>query len=531
MHVTRVEPEPKSVSVIGAEETEVLKTREITSLKYEASPLQVFFMGVGIIIGGQFMDWNEALMMGLWECLISLTVVAIGYVCLTFCLAEMASILPFAGGSFGYVRCSLGPRVGYDTGLCESVAYILFVSASLDSVDEIIRAAAGLSSTASFYIYIAFYGFGIPFMCIGGPCIWWWSVVFAIVALALVGIYCISNIPNDDVMYFPSNQHVGQSMMSYLRWFPLMTWFFKGIEPLTLACNNVDEPGKKLPRVMISVILLMVFTAFCILLTTGSIPPYGPVDLADYPHFMAYGFFQGLNITKHKALVGLLALPPTIGTAYGYMYAFGQQLQSMAQSGLLPSFLKRTCGSYDAPYAAVLTGSLISLAVLFILHVTVNDISETLFGICMLSTCMVNVCLCAAFVVYRQRYSALEHEFTNPMGIASACIGALIFTFIAVALAFFHQDNYTAVTYFVVIVVLGVLYYHFVAKKTECFSKEEQEKFFKAYVLNANVIKRQNMKKKLRHNSVSPTSRDRSGNRSHSIPAASSHSESNAMDQ
>eukprot|EP01039_Chlorochromonas_danica_P005254 gene5255-5788_t len=37
-------------------------------------------------------------------------------------------------------------------------------------------------------------------------------------------------------------------MTSYLRWFPLMTWFFKGIEPLTLACNNVDKPGKKLPR-------------------------------------------------------------------------------------------------------------------------------------------------------------------------------------------------------------------------------------------------------------------------------------------
>eukprot|EP00981_Chlorochromonas_danica_P004091 scaffold795_cov164-Ochromonas_danica.AAC.1 len=185
-HNNKVEPDAKSgASVQTAEETMALKTKEDVVLKYNASPIQVFFMGISIIIGGQFMDWNKGLVMGLWECFISLAIVAIGYFCLTFCLAEMTSILPFSGGSFGYVRCSLGPRVGYDVGFCESMAYMLFVSAALDSIDDIIRAAAGLSSDASFYIYVTFYALGIPFMCMGGPWIWWGSTAMAISALLL----------------------------------------------------------------------------------------------------------------------------------------------------------------------------------------------------------------------------------------------------------------------------------------------------------------------------------------------------------
>eukprot|EP00981_Chlorochromonas_danica_P000061 scaffold27_cov182-Ochromonas_danica.AAC.4 len=111
MASNRVEPDSKSATVRSLEEVETLKTKEVITLKYSASSVQVFFMGISIIVGGQFMGWNKALTMGLWECMIGLAIVSIGYFCLTFCLAEMASILPFAGGSFGYVRCSLGPRV------------------------------------------------------------------------------------------------------------------------------------------------------------------------------------------------------------------------------------------------------------------------------------------------------------------------------------------------------------------------------------------------------------------------------------
>eukprot|EP01039_Chlorochromonas_danica_P010458 gene10458-11585_t len=323
--------------------------------------------------------------------------------------------------------------------------------------------------------------------------------------MGLVGVYCISNIHHDDVMKFSSNHHVGQSMMSYLKWLPLLTWFLKGIEPVTLACNNVDQPGKKLPKVMIGIIIVVILSSFFILLTTCSIGPLGPYDLAGQAHFAGYVYVEGLNLKTRPLWAGLLALPACIGTAYGYIYAFGQQLHSLAQSGLAPSFLKRCCGAYDAPYAAVMAGSVVSLLVTYMLRIFVNNIAETLFGMCMLSTCMVNVSLCMAYYVFKDRYSGLEHEFINPFGIVSAIVGGLIFAFIAIAIAFFREDNYTALSFFIVIMIIGMLYYQFVARKTECFSKEEQEKFFKAYVLNANVMKRKGQNKKRKHNSIAPS--------------------------
>eukprot|EP00981_Chlorochromonas_danica_P003137 scaffold622_cov174-Ochromonas_danica.AAC.13 len=335
MDGNRVQPDSKSATVRSLEEVETLKTKEVITLKYSASSLQVFFMGISIIVGGQFMGWNKALTMGLWECMIGLAIVSVGYFCLTFCLAEMTSILPFAGGSFGYVRCSLGPRVGYNVGFCESVAYILFVAAALDNIDELLRLGLNLPSDASFYIYIAFYLIGIPIMCMGGPWIWWFSTIVSILAMGLVGVYCISNIHHDNAMQFSSNHHVGQT------------------------CNNVDQPGKKLPKVMIGIIMVVILSSFFILLTTCSISPSGPFDLAAQAHFAGYVYIEGLKLKSRPLWAGLLALPACIGTAYGYIYAFGQQLHSLAQSGLAPSFLKHCCGAYDAPYAAVIAGSIV----------------------------------------------------------------------------------------------------------------------------------------------------------------------------
>eukprot|EP01039_Chlorochromonas_danica_P008138 gene8136-8978_t len=206
--------------------------------------------------------------------------------------------------------------------------------------------------------------------------------------MGLVGVYCISNIHHDNVMQFSSNHRVSQSAMSYLKWLPLLTWFLKGIEPVTLACNNVHQPG--------------------------------PFDLAGQAHFAGYGYVEGLNLKSRPLWDGFFALPACIGTAYGYIYAFGQQLHSLAQSGLAPSFLKRCCGAYDAPYAAVIAGSIVSLLVTYMLRIFINNIAETLFGMCMISTCMVNVCLCMAYYVFKDRYSALEHAFINPFGIISA---------------------------------------------------------------------------------------------------------------
>ncbi|RYY82760.1 amino acid permease, partial [archaeon] len=86
-----------------------------------ASVYNIYWLGITIVIGGQIIFWNLALKNGFFEFVFSVVIVGSGYVCLTFSLAEMTSILPFAGGSYGYVRCALGPFIGFVVGCCEAM--------------------------------------------------------------------------------------------------------------------------------------------------------------------------------------------------------------------------------------------------------------------------------------------------------------------------------------------------------------------------------------------------------------------------
>lgn len=83
--------------------------------------------------------WNTALEQGYTQCFIGMLVVALGYFCLVFCIAEMTSILTFAGGSYGFTRAVLGPVTGFFVGVCESVEYILYVASAAVSFQLLCR--------------------------------------------------------------------------------------------------------------------------------------------------------------------------------------------------------------------------------------------------------------------------------------------------------------------------------------------------------------------------------------------------------
>ncbi|RYG91691.1 amino acid permease, partial [archaeon] len=83
---------------------------------------------------------------GLWSFFLATVVVGIGFICLTFSFAEMVSMLPFTGGCYGYVRCSLGPWWGYMVGCCEATKYIVFHAIMVQQVAKIVYMSLDISS-------------------------------------------------------------------------------------------------------------------------------------------------------------------------------------------------------------------------------------------------------------------------------------------------------------------------------------------------------------------------------------------------
>ena len=62
-------------------------------------------LGISIVIGGQYIGWNETLRSGFGSTLIATVLIASAYCCLVCCMAEVSSAIPFGG------ECTLLPNL------------------------------------------------------------------------------------------------------------------------------------------------------------------------------------------------------------------------------------------------------------------------------------------------------------------------------------------------------------------------------------------------------------------------------------
>src|SRR5947208_14561220 len=93
-------------------------------LRRHARVPQLWAMGVGAVISGDFFGWNFGLTSGGFGGMILATgIMTSMYIGLCFSIAEMSPALPHAGGAYSFARTSMGPWAGYITGLAEHMEY------------------------------------------------------------------------------------------------------------------------------------------------------------------------------------------------------------------------------------------------------------------------------------------------------------------------------------------------------------------------------------------------------------------------
>jgi len=91
---------------------------------YQVKSWDIWALGITIVIGGQYFAWNAGLVAGFGSYAIATMMIASGYLCLMLCISEVTSALPFAGGSYGLARISLGFYPGFIIGCSEAFEYV-----------------------------------------------------------------------------------------------------------------------------------------------------------------------------------------------------------------------------------------------------------------------------------------------------------------------------------------------------------------------------------------------------------------------
>jgi amino acid transporter len=240
--------------------------------------LEVWALGLSIVIGGQYFSWNAGLSAGFGSFAISTLLIGSAYICLCLCNAEVSSALPFAGGAYGLARVSLGLYPGFLIGCCEAIEYIYYVASSAIVLAKMIVSITHSPDIMTPVYSLLFYISALLIHIYGG--IWFWrtSTVLGVVSLLIIVIYCFGSLPWVDFLAnAPASSTTGYTtttstnggnsasasdaawfiggFSSFLSVMPLACWFYVGVESLNLGNASVEEVRIRLHSVATLIII------------------------------------------------------------------------------------------------------------------------------------------------------------------------------------------------------------------------------------------------------------------------------------
>ncbi|KAG4046523.1 hypothetical protein PC123_g18089 [Phytophthora cactorum] len=456
--------------------------------KYRHGKVDIYMLGITIVIGGQYFCWNEGINAGFYSFLIGYFLIASAYITFCCCTAEITGALPFAGGSYGLARCTLGFYPAFMIGCCEALEYIAYVSTSTISfVDLIVDAVPSLGSLSPL-LWTFFYASALLIQLKGGREFWIFNLSIGVVSLVIAVIYCLGSFAFVNFGKYgadPNFEFVG-GFPGFMKALPLAAWFFVGVEALNLSSDQVEQPKKIVPIAQVSCVMTLFCSGLMVYLVTVSLPP-GLATLQSELVPFNRGFTLMFNISHHTST--LLSLPATYATAFGFMWCYGKLIAAMAMSRLLPSFLSKTTKENEAPYGALLAGSALSYT-LCIISYFVPAVEKNLFRICILSAFISYTGQCIGYISLKRNYRNIKSsEFRSPWGIAGAVYSMTIWILAIVAVVAFQDNDEIEIIAFSVIIVLLTLFYFGYSRKRQIFSAAENRVMLVAHVTKFNIKK------------------------------------------
>jgi ethanolamine permease len=466
----------------GTREMKKQKSDVVESSIDSLNSFDMWAVGITIVIGGQYFGWNAGLSAGVGSSLISLCLVAIGYICLVYCIAELSSGLPFAGGNYGLARVTAGIFPGYLVGCYDALSTITYVASSVLALGATITELTGASQSLEPLYWAIFYITAMAIHCYGGRFFWKFNMFLALVSLVLLLVYILGAARWANFSVYAVGDSHGQWFKGGLREFTrqvyISTWFFVGVEGITIACQDVPNPKHNIPRGYLTCVWTLFFTAFGTFFVCVSLPPESNA-LPDSLAPLQMGYHLIFQIPLKLSII--FTLPALYATAFGFMFFYGRQLRAMGNAGLVNPMIGTSLEKYKTPFNGLLFGSAIGYSICLPCFFF-PSFGGYLFQMSMLCCTMIYLSQFASYVVFKSLLGNIKREYHSPLGVAGAMVGAVVFLLIMISIAFFQDDFYTLIA-FVLFTLLSSIYYYLYVKDRQFFSVEEKTVLMAAHVV------------------------------------------------
>lgn len=476
---------------------------EKRGLRRYAGVWSLWALGVGAVISGHFSGWNFGLANGWGSMLAAGIIIAVMYLGLTFCIAEMSPALPHTGGAYSFARTAMGPWGGFLTGLSENVEYVLTPAVIVFFIGSYMGGIFGTPDAAQPLWWIGFYIVFIGLNIIGVELSFRITLIVTLLALGCLVVFWISALPHIDFNRWALNIGVGPDgkpvelpngggdwfpfgAKGVLAMMPFAVWLFLAIEQLPLAAEESVDPRRDMPKGIILGMLTLIVSALMIVWLNPAVAGIGSFKLATSGEPLLDGFkaIYGEGIAKGLALVAVLGL---VASFHTIIFAKGRQVYSLSRAGYFPPVLSVTHGTRKTPHVAMIFGALVALAVMFALWFGLGAdhggaaIGATLLNMAVFGAMFSYFMQALSFIVLRKKMPHIHRPYRSPFGV----FGAALTMVIAVATLYYQLTDpiyRQAVMWVALWFVIGILYFavrgrhRLILSPEEEFALEQKEK-------------------------------------------------------
>lgn len=447
------------------------------TLKRHARVLQLWALGVGAVISGDFFGWNFGFAAGgFGGMLLALVVMTVLYVGLSFSLAEMSPALPHSGGAYSFARTTMGPWGGYVTGLAENMEYIFTPATIVVGIGGYLGAVFATPAWCAPLWWLACYAAFVGLNIWGVEVSFRFTVVITICALAILAVFWAGAAPLVNWKHWALDDGalLPQGAGGVFGALPFALWVYLGIEQLPLAAEESHDPGRDMPRGILLALLTLIVCSFLTPALSGGIAPGArAVGRSTEPLFLSFKTIFGSGLWSR--LLALIACTGLVASFHAIIYAYGRQIYSLARAGYFPSWLSRTHPARRTPHRALIAGSVLGYGAALGIWMAGqnNPVGAVLLNMAVFGAVIAYVLQMASFVLLRVRFRHIARPYRSPLGVPGALAAAVIAMVTLVAL-FLNPDYRLGVVGAALWFAAGLAYFAFYARTRLILSPEEE---------------------------------------------------------
>lgn len=417
-------------------------------LRRTAGALLLWGLGVGYVISGDFFGWNYGLNRGGFGGLaVATALMATLYVTMIFSIAEMATMMPVAGGPYAFARRALGPFGGYLTGLAVTIEYVVAPAVIATGIGGYVAGMFAepprwLASVVPIIAYAVFVGVN----AMGSKVSLRLLLGITAISVAVLLIWGACMLPHvDPARWIDMSNGQGEGGwfprggLGVIAAMPAAGWFYLAIEGVPLAAEETREPTVDLPRGMIAAMLSLVGLSTMVLLLAPGTAGSAALAHSSNPLPEAVEAVSGRGFVYWlTTVVGLAGL---IASFFGIIFAYSRQVFALSRAGYLPRWLA-TINRHGAPHRALIVPALVGYATIVIVDWR-NDGSvatgDLLMQIAVFAALISYVMMMISHFVLRRRFPRLHRPYRTPGYPLTPAI-ALVLALVALSSSLFYAE-------------------------------------------------------------------------------------------